>query len=81
MARAAMPMMRAAAAKTLKMNPSQPKALSELCMVSALYGYNWKEAERLFVARGRGPISPLAPTRHGFYLQGVGGNDKAIETI
>jgi hypothetical protein len=56
-----------------------PEALVGLAVISVLYDYNWKEAERLFgMAMTRGPLSGGARMRYGHYLYCTGRPEAAL---
>ncbi|HLK65288.1 MAG TPA: protein kinase [Bryobacteraceae bacterium] len=63
-----MPAARAAACRALSLEPEMPEALAALARITALYDYNWAEAERLFQrALTQTPISPIVRQLYGGY--------------
>jgi serine/threonine-protein kinase len=76
----AMPQVRQAARRALAIDPSQSEAHVLLSAVAALYDYDWKEAERLFLlARTAEAISPTVRIVSMFYLLPVGRIEDAIQ--
>ncbi len=76
----AMPLIRAGARKALDLDPSLPDAHAMLGVVTAVYDYNWKEAERLFrLAMVREPIPPQVRGWYAyFYLLPMGRPEDAL---
>jgi len=68
-AREAMPQMREQAEAALELDPSLAEAHGLLGIVSAIYDYDWQEAERRFrLALGCDLVPPLVRTWPGYFL-------------
>jgi serine/threonine-protein kinase len=79
----AMPLVRAAAQRALEIDPALPDAHAMLGIVSGLYDYDWKEAERRFLlATAREPAPPQVRQWYGyFYLRLIGRPHDAVGPI
>jgi len=78
-AHTAMPLVRREAGKALEIDPSLPEGHAMLGMVSALYDYDWGEAERRFGAAMATDPVPSQVRRHYalYYLMPVGRYEEA----
>jgi serine/threonine protein kinase/Tfp pilus assembly protein PilF len=79
----AMPLVRASAQRSLAIEPSLPEAQAMLGIVSAIYDYDWKEAERQFqLAMSHDTIPPIVRVWYGyFYLILIGRPRDAVEEL
>ena len=74
-----MPLIREAAQKALRIDPSLPEAHALLGAVAAVYDYDWMEAERLFrLARRGDSVPPIVRFTSIFYLLAVGRSHDAV---
>lgn len=80
-AHTAMPLVRREAGKALEIDPSLPEGHAMLGMVSALYDYDWKEAERRFATAMAADPVPTQVRRHYalYYLLPVGRYGEAAD--
>lgn len=77
-----MPLARAAIKRALEIDPTLPEALGGLGIVTAVYDYDWKEAERLFTqALAQEAVSPDVRLSAGSYLFQAGRTREAIAQL
>ena len=78
----AMPLAREAVQKALDIDSSLPEALAVLGRWTALYDYNWKDAERLFgQAMAREPVPPRVHQLYAVYLLFIDRPERAVEEL
>jgi TolB-like protein/predicted Ser/Thr protein kinase len=82
-AREGMPAVREEARRALEIDPSLAEAHALLGIVSAIYDYDWKEAERQFrLAMVYDPVPPLVHSWYGyFYLFTIGRVQESINEL
>ena len=74
-----MPLIREAAQKALRIDPSLPLAHALLGAVAAVYDYDWVQAERLFRLATRGDsVPPSVRFTSMFYLLPIGRSQDAV---
>jgi tetratricopeptide (TPR) repeat protein len=80
-AREALPLARAAAERTLELDPESQEAQAVLGVVAAVYEFDWKEAERRFrLATAREPVPPCVRWYYPFaYLLPMGRLQESVD--
>lgn len=73
---------RALAQRALELDPSLPEAHGMLCLLAAVYDYNWKEAARRFTLTMADAVSPQYHMSCGWtYLLGLGRRKDAVAQL